>query len=206
MPRQQRRQPINPLIHPKMKLISLLLLSILLQASASARNTAGHNLNVNHDSVGVYQYRHTRVLNSFCKVLTQLKKRFAPVYDFKDPFTQFGVNGKKPKAFFIYDLVDTLNNSMNGLVSFKEGHIYHFAPLSQYESFSNICILFHGKLVFFKAINCKKGINSIKQVIAYLEQNLKNSPDFDGILSRTANYRHFGRYFKTDSSACFCEY
>ena len=110
------------------------------------------------------------------------------------------------EAFFIYDLVDTLNNSMNGLVSFKEGHIYHFAPVEQYSSYSNICILFHGKLVFFKAINCKKGINSINQVIAYLKQNLKNSPDFDGILSRTANYRHFGRYFKVDSSACFCEY
>ncbi|QEC75770.1 hypothetical protein [Mucilaginibacter ginsenosidivorax] len=189
-----------------MKLISLLLLSILLQASASARNTARGNHSVHPDSVGLYQYRHTRVLNSFCKVLTQLKKRFAPSYDFKDPFTQFGVKGKKPLAFFVYDLVDTLNNSTKRVVSFKEGHIYHFAPLYQYESFSNICILFHGKLVFFKAINCKKGINSINEVIAYLKQNLKNSPGFDGILSRTANYRHFGRYFKVDSSACFCEY
>jgi len=104
------------------------------------------------DTSVIYHHYGPSVLDSLRSVLVDLKQH----YHYNDVFPWFGVKGNKPLGFFVYDLTDTLNNSNNGEIKFREGHIYHFAPTDLYFSYSNICILSKGKLYYFRALNCKK--------------------------------------------------
>ena len=153
------------------------------------------------DSVS-YNYDKGKVLERFCVVLYDLKKHF----HYHEILLKFLVNGNEPAGFFVYDLVDTLNNSVTGSIKFKEGHVYHFAPRDLYFSYSNICVLIKGRLIFFKALNCKKNINSINEVGGFLRSHLSNSIDLDKIIARTMNYRHYGKYHKVDYAICACEW
>ena len=155
------------------------------------------------DTSESYQYNKARILDSFCVVLNDLKKHYHYNYN---QFLKFSLQDEKPRGFFVYDLTDTLNNSIAAVVKFEEGHIYHFAPIRLYYSYSNICVLEKGKLVFFKALNCKKNINSIDEAVSYLKRHLPDNVESRKLLERTRNYRHYGKYIKTDYAVCGCEW
>lgn len=146
-------------------------------------------------------YDRVKTLNRFCSILNEVKKH----YGFDSFPIEFTLKNGKPAGFFVYDLVDTTNNSVSGSIRFEEGHVYHFAPGYLYYSISNICILKEGKLIFFKGLNCKKNINDIQDVIKSLKLYLPNSLESEKIINRTLNYRKYGRYLKVDSSVCKCE-
>src|ERR1700749_4567897 len=126
-----------------------LLFSIFMHLNPCVHKSLSTSNSLNTNNEVLYNYNQSKVLNSFVTVLDELKKH----YNFTDTLIHYSLNENKPVGFFIYDLSDTLNNSKNKVVNFKEGHIYHFAPRDLYFSYSSFCFLLKGKLVFFKAVN-----------------------------------------------------
>ena len=178
-----------------------LLLSIFLHSNPCGVKGLSANNPLNGIDTMSYNYDQTKVLNSFCTVLYELKKH----YNFTEKLIYYGVKTNKPVGFFVYDLSDTLNNSKNGTVNFKEGHIYHFAPRDLYYSYSSFCFLLKGKLVFFKAVNCKKPINNINEVISFLENHLTNNVDSKEVIKRVPDYKHYANLKMNDLYVCKCE-
>lgn len=97
---------------------------------------------------------------------------------------------------FIYDLTEPTNKQSSLLerVEFKNNHIYHFGLIDGPFSFSNIAILENGNLKIFKAVNCGRKGNSLKEVIDYLEKKLQMDPNKDDIIRRVKDYRSYGVY------------
>ena len=108
------------------------------------------------------------------------------------------VENGEPKFFFVYDLVDTLNNSIDKKrVAFMDKHIYHFSTITYAFSYSNICILDGQNILVFKNINCSQSDNSIDDVLAYME-NMKDEYKKD-VFKRVENYRKYSRFLKMDN-------
>lgn len=110
-------------------------------------------------------------------------------YGFKTKHS-FYIKKGKPMGFFVYDLVDTTNNStISDCVEFIDGHIYHFAPINKKFNYSNILVLKDRKASFFYFINKEGRGNSINEVIEYIEQFYK-----DETVSRVKNYRMYSSF------------
>lgn len=186
----------------RINMFLLLLLATFIHSKSSGDTELYTHIFLKNVDTISYSYDRTKTLNSFCAILYELKKH----YDFDEKLIYYGVKTNRPIGFFVYDLSDTLNNSKNGIVNFKEGHIYHFAPRDLYFSYSNFCFLLNGNLVFFKAVNCKKPINTINEVISFLENHLPNTVDSKGVIKRVSNYKHYGSYGYNDLSICKCEW
>jgi hypothetical protein len=109
---------------------------------------------------------------------------------------------------FIWDITDTLNKETvtENCIEFKEGHIYHFAPIRERDSYSSIAILKKGKVKIFKAVNCPEKGDRIEDAIQYIKDHLPNAVDKESIIARVRNYRNYGVYTKTDEQSEFsCE-
>lgn len=109
---------------------------------------------------------------------------------------RFSVEEERANGFFIYDLTEPSNKQTSLLerVEFKNNHVYHFAHIDLPFSFSNIAVLEDGKVKVFKSINCEGKGDSLKDVIGYLNEKLKNDKNKDEIIQRVKNYRSYGVY------------
>lgn len=147
-----------------------------------------------------YKYESSIIMNKMSEVLNDVNKQFK----LKGVLKKYSVLESRPIGFFVFDLTDTTNNTESGIVKFKEGHVYHFAPIKKYVSFSNICVLLKGKIIFFKAINCKNKIDDVQQVVLFVKSNIPSiSKD---IIRRIFEYKRFGSYLVVDNPICKCEW
>ena len=112
----------------------------------------------------------------------------------------------RPRYFFVYDLTDLSNKGTSlSCVDFKNNHIYHFAAHYIPYSFSHIVILEDGNLKLFKSINCENSKDSLEDVIAYLNQKLKNDTNKDEIINRVKDYRKYGSFVTVDDTYIRCK-
>ena len=116
--------------------------------------------------------------------------------------------------FFVYDLTDPNNihpeaNKRGPIldascIRFLDHHVYHFSPFFIPYSFSHIAFLENGELKVFKVLNCEGKGDSLDDVVAYLEQKLKDDEQKDEVISRVKDYRKFGYYFTVDDTYVRC--
>jgi hypothetical protein len=120
----------------------------------------------------------------------------------------FGTVGDRPRAFFVYDLSDPLNNKTNSwsCVQLANHHVYHVAPVEAGFSFSHIVVLEGGKFKVFKSLNCRNRGDSLESVLTYLDKTLENNKDKQDILNRVKKYREFGVYSSIDNDTPSCDY
>ena len=112
-------------------------------------------------------------------------------------------------GFFVYDLTDTLNNSIlnRDSFTFKNNHVYHFASTSMPWSISNILILENGRMKIFKAINCEDKGDKVSDVLDYVLNKPSLQSGDKGIVDRIKKFHSYGRYIRTDvHSSLNCDY
>jgi len=173
---------------------------VALTCCRSVNKTQPHDLSTQcsdvPDDTG---YRKNEILSRFGKVLSDL----VPTYKRLDG-NGFYVEGEcQLTGAFIIDLSDTTNRetNLNECVKFLEGHVYHFAPIRENNSYSNIAILADGNVKVFKAINCPETGDKLNEVIEYVQ---KSGVKYDDpLLDRIKNYRKYGVYLKVDELSEF---
>lgn len=103
---------------------------------------------------------------------------------------------------FIWDLTDTLNKAttLSTCIQLKEGHVYHFCPLRKNYSYSNIAVLYEGRVRTFSAINCPGKGERIEDVIRFVSDSLQIQ-DKEGLIKRIRRYREFGTYIMIDEQS-----
>ncbi len=120
---------------------------------------------------------------------------------------RFYVHENNPVNFFVFDLIDTTNNSENdrGFIEFKDPGIYHFSPTRYRYSYSHIAILHNGKLKIFSYLNCDENGETVEKVLTYIERYLSLEKE---ALDRIRRYRSYGHYVLRDpmekSSGILC--
>jgi hypothetical protein len=116
--------------------------------------------------------------------------------------------------FFVQDLTDPNNiysdiklqsKKRSSCIRFADQHVYHFSPFFIPFSFSHIAFLDNGELKVFKLLNCDGKGDRLQDVLAYLDEKLKNNKDRDEVISRVKDYRKFGSYFTIDDTYVRCE-
>jgi hypothetical protein len=105
---------------------------------------------------------------------------------------------------FIWDVTDTLNKEIEftECIVLKEGHVYHFSPISESDSYSNIAILNKGRVKVFRAINCPEKGDQLVDAIHYINDSLP-VPDKAEVINHLRNYRHYGKYLRIDPQSVF---
>jgi hypothetical protein len=149
-------------------------------------------------------YKRKKLLNLICEKLNDNIKYYS--IDFTN---RYYVENENFCNFFIYDLVDTLNyspNSKKKRIIFEEKHVYHIAALNSFFKISMIMILYKGKIYFFESLNCKNSINSIQDVINFIEAN----PDInlnETIIKRIIGFKQYHLSHSIDemSEISICE-
>lgn len=103
---------------------------------------------------------------------------------------------------FIWDLTDTLNKAttLSACIQLKEGHVYHFCPFRKNYSYSNIAVLYEGRVRIFSAINCPGKGERIEDVIRFVSDSLQIQ-DKEGLIKRIRRYREFGAYIMIDEQS-----
>ncbi len=120
--------------------------------------------------------------------------------EFKEQFDPKGfyIRKDKPVNFFVYDLIDTTANEYPNTqrITPKDNGIYHFAPVRFRYAFSHIGVIIDSEMKVFSFINCNDQGHSLNEVIAFVRDKQRFSDrDIDNLI----NYRHFGKYYATDS-------
>ena len=141
------------------------------------------------------------ILVKFANVLNSLVLN----YKAKDDEGLFDKENCRLIGTFIWDITDTLKKetSTENCIEFKEGHIYHFAPIRKRDSYSNIAIITGDEVKIFKAVNCPGKGDRIEDAIQYIRSYLPNTTDKESIIERVINYRNYGVYTKTDEQSEF---
>lgn len=146
-------------------------------------------------------YDRRKVLDTLASKMNYL----AGYYKVNHP-TGYSVQSESFYNFFVYDLIDTANNSKKGCVEFLNNHVYHFSSINMRYLYSNVLVLADGRMQFFLGINCKNRINSIDEVIGFLTCHLKNNPQRDVLIDRVRNYKKYGQFYRVDTmSSILCE-
>lgn len=155
------------------------------------------------------RYRRQQILEQLAGILKESIPKDANYY----PLLQSDWEGKKLR-FFVYDLTDPKNiysdvkprgfKQASSCIRFVDNHVYHFSPFYTPYSFSHIAFLENGELKVFKLLNCVGKGDSLDDVLAYLNEKLKNNKDKDEVISRVKDYRKFGHYFTIDDTAIRC--
>ncbi len=127
----------------------------------------------------------------------KILRKFNEILDHQSPkLFSYSVIRKQAIGFFVYDLTDPSNKQTSLLerVNFINDHIYHFAYIDGPYSFSNIAVLHDGEIKIFRAINCKKKGDDLKDVIKYVNDELKDDKIGTAAIERLHNYRDYGVY------------
>jgi len=113
-------------------------------------------------------------------------------------FAMCRLEGMSPVGFFIYDLVDTTNNTINNNgIAFINKHIYHFSSWEYRFSYSNICVLDGEEIVIFRNVNCTQSNENIEDVIEYVSK-IYNDESIDDIINRLTNLKKYSHWFRVD--------
>jgi len=141
------------------------------------------------------------ILMKFANVLNSLVLN----YKAKDDEGLFDKDQCRLIGTFIWDITDTaIKEAATGnCIEFKEGHIYHFAPIPIRDSYSNIALITGDTVKIFKAINCSEKGDKIDDLLRYIRNYLSNTPDKEAIIGRVINYRNYGVYTRTDEQSEF---
>ena len=142
-------------------------------------------------------YDTNEVLIKFNTVLNDYAPEYSTIIDGGFAHTKEGL----PKGYTIFDLNDPNNYSIlseNKIISFNEGHFYHFSSVFMYMSYSHIAYLDKGKIIIFKAVNCLDKGDDFNELIDFANKKLKNNPHKDEIIERIENYRKYGLYYTED--------
>src|SRR5438309_2269907 len=103
------------------------------------------------------------ILMKFANVLNSL------VLDYKanDDGGLFDKTNCRLIGTFIWDITDTSKKEITtgNCIQFKEGHIYHFAPVRKRDSYSSIAIIKKGDIKIFRAVNCPEKGDRIEDAI-----------------------------------------
>jgi hypothetical protein len=168
------------------------------QIEAISRLNAVKRCDENSDSL----YNRRKVLERLAAILNDS----APGYKNFERNGFYVNEGERPRYFFVYDLTDLANIGTSlSCVDFKNNHVYHFAAHYIPYSFSHIVILEDGDLKVFKAINCENSKDNLEDVIAYLNQKLKNNINKDEIINRVKGYRKYGSFVTVDDTHIRCK-
>ena len=166
-------------------LVLILLLSGSLYQRVSFENKDVKKYNLTNLDSTYTKYAFDKIITTLNQVHFKVTKRNYEVYTMEKGL---------PNNFFVYDIVDTTNNTINSKnIKFLENHIYHFAAKKRHYSFSNICIVHKGKIVIYEAVNCKCCGKSINSVIHYLKEHLKVLDN--ALVNRVKNYRNYNDYY-----------
>ena len=132
-------------------------------------------------------------LTQMANVLNDALPRFRELYDAKG----FYIEESKPVNFFIYNLIDTTENSYPAEkpIELKTNGVYHFSPIRYRFSYSHIAVIKNGELKVFSYLNCDDKGDTISDVVSYIEDNFNYDTD---MLGRIQDYRSYGKYFKMD--------
>jgi hypothetical protein len=176
-----------------MKTISFILIGSLLILNAS--KTVNNDLELSQiPTSNLY-------LEQMVAILDKAAPKYKEEYESKGFFVKDGV----PYNFFVYNLVDTINNSYieRRAVQISDEGIYHFAPIRYRFSYSHIAVIHNGEMKVFGFLNCDNRGNSIEEVVKYVRSNCSYEED---VINRILNYRRNGFYFRTDpQSRVECE-
>jgi hypothetical protein len=174
--------------------IYILFLSIIFSCNCSNKIIKTSKLYKNTSSyVSDSLYNNEELLNKFAEILNELLETHRDRIQ-----TVCRVENAVPKFFFVYDLVDTMNNTIdNDRIAFINKHIYHFSTISMAFSYSNICIINDTDIVIFRNINCSSSEDTIEKVLDYVNNML--IPDKKYIIDRVKNYRKYSYFIKTDN-------
>ncbi len=140
-----------------------------------------------------FNQNQTVVLDEMANILNREIPKYKKIYDDKGFYVENGV----PHNFFVFDLIDTTNNSYPAKkpIVIKNEGVYHFAPVRYRFSFSHIAVIHNGELKVFSSLNCSKKGDNISEVIKYVKANIDYNEE---LIRRILNYRSFGMYFQTD--------
>lgn len=155
------------------------------------------------------RYRRQQIMEQLAGIL----KKSIPKDAIHFPMLHADWEGKKLR-FFVHDLTEPANihpeekkrgpNLDSSCIRFVDNHVYHFSPFYIPYSFSHIVFLENGELKVFRLMNCEGKGDNLADVLAYLNQRLKNNKDKDEVISRVKDYRKFGHYFTIDDTAVRC--
>lgn len=136
-------------------------------------------------------YSRSTILKQFLEVLIYSRPTV-----FQRGFPYVFIEESRAVGFFIYDLTEPSNKQTSLLerIEFKNNHVYHFAHIDLPFSFSNIAVLENGQVKIFRTINCDGKGDSLKDVVSYLNEELKGDKNKDDIIQRVNNYRRYGVY------------
>ncbi|NHN28091.1 hypothetical protein FIA58_020630 [Flavobacterium jejuense] len=103
------------------------------------------------------------------------------------------IEGKVLYGYSIFDLTDTINNSLNYErdIDIIENHIYHVMPVFSSIAYSNIFIVKKNKVYYFNFINCEKFGSSLDDVIMFVNNQLVPKYRTETILNNLNNYSNF---------------
>lgn len=107
------------------------------------------------------------------------------------------VENGRPVNFFVYDLVDTTNNTTDcEKIVFNNSHIYHISTHAIKFSYSQIVILENDAVKIFCNVNCSSIQDNIETIIEYITENNIVLDQNQEVITRLKNYRKFGDYFR----------
>lgn len=151
-------------------------------------------------------YNRIEVLNKICLKLNKLNE----FYKLNHP-RGYSVINDNSYNFFIYDLADTINVSINtnkNCIEFIDKHIYHIASLNNYFKTSIILILIDSKLYFFEGLNCIDKINNIEDVFKFIK-NRNELKYTEEVINRINNYKDYNKSYSIDNMSkipkCECQ-
>jgi hypothetical protein len=152
-----------------------------------------HKTDINYVSDSLYNAE--QLLNSFAEILNDSLEMH------RDRVQAIcRVENGIPKFFFVFDLVDTLNNTIdNDRIAFRNKHVYHFSTISFAFSYSNICVLNDRDIIIFRNVNCPSIDNNIEEVLNYVRDMLQNNENKEQIINQIKNYRKYSRFIKMDN-------
>lgn len=133
------------------------------------------------------RYSRNAVLEQFAKALNDSVRPTMPIK----------VTGDIAEGFFVYDLADTSNNTLDlPCIELIEDHVYHFSPTLIPDSLSHIAILRNGKAMIFGPVNCRGGVDALRRAISFVEEHDRYRKD--DTVTRLHNYRRYGWYWTID--------
>ena len=148
------------------------------------------------------QYNKRELLDTLSRILSESLPKYKEFF----PGGFDVANDGTPGGFFVYDLTDTLNNTISdhGKFEFRNNHIFYFAPNNATFSTSNILILEDGRIKIFLAVNCDKG-DRVTDILSYMSG--RPALITDGIEDRIRNCHNYGWYSMVDvHSSLDCNY
>lgn len=122
------------------------------------------------------------------------------------PTIEIRVNEEIAEGFFVYDLLDTSNNTLDRpCVDLLDEHVYHFAATLIPDSLSHIAVLRDGKANIFGPVNCGEGGDALQRAVAFFEEHIRGEPTSIDAITRLRNYRQYGWYWTIDQFNPACK-